>query len=619
VSAWQRGVLVGVSLCAAATAAQAAVDTPLVVTADLVHIEDGVATGIGAVRVEVADIVITGLSFRFDSATQRLWIIDGSWQRSDGNMAFGELELDVEGRSAVVQQANYRGADGRIQLQAERLRIDGGPWLAEDLSLTTCTCETAPWEIRAARVRVEPGDKARFTRGWLDVCGLPVLPIPFGRVPLQPRASGLLPPHLGLGDDGLRLGQPVYLVLGPSADLTVEPELRTERGARGLLEARWALATSEGGELQAAAGWDTVDLAPRGAIGLRHGWAPGPWWTAADALVVSDLRYLDDYGGDFLSRQASWTEARLGAGLGPLRLWSDTFQADVPVAQQPVAAVIDVSGRGPGQVALRATAQADLVGEGSDVIDGGDLTTRLTVRTRAETGKSLGPTRADLAIDARARAWQSGERLADGAISAVWQVQSWSALESGTLLHEVGLAAQVAANEGALPADPLPDEQVPQAWSVGPVGTTRLVRGNGVPLTATGSASMRPDGPWGQGILRVNGRASGVRLSLDPDVQLARAWLDDGRLSLAATTARLDMNGSALLQASTDVAWTLPPPLGEWRPSYKLLFDVTEGSVLSHGPGLQFTSRCDCLKLGLKAAWSQDRVWPDLGAQVEVY
>ena len=121
--------------------------------------------------------------------------------------------------------------------------------------------------------------------------------------------------------------EPLYLTLGPSADATFAPELRTKRGLRGLGELRWALAPEEGGILSGFYGHDEIDERWRGAIGADHGWAPGPLRTGLRGQWVSDTDVLADYADSYLARSSPWTEVLGTIGVGPVCVETDTFQA----------------------------------------------------------------------------------------------------------------------------------------------------------------------------------------------------------------------------------------------------------------------------------------------------
>ena len=226
-------------------------------------------------------------------------------------LTFARAEIQLgEDLSGVLLQARYTGE--RFIAEGDELVIlDADTLQGGDLTVTVCRCEVPTWDVTARAVTVELDEVARFTGGWIRVCEQRVLPVPAGIVPLAERRSGLLPPRIGYGQDGVIAAQPVFLTLGESADLTAEPEWRQARGLRGRGTLRYALAPGgEGGQLDGALGYDQSQSRWRGAASVQHGWGPGPVWSAVDARYQSDPDYLADYGEDFLSRAAPWMESR---------------------------------------------------------------------------------------------------------------------------------------------------------------------------------------------------------------------------------------------------------------------------------------------------------------------
>lgn len=87
------------------------------------------------------------------------------------------------------------------------------------------------WSISAAKVNE---DRRRhrlvFHRATVRVLGLPLLPLPIFSAPdpSATRRSGMLPPYLTVsGRRGFSYQQPYYIVLSPSADLTLTPQINS--------------------------------------------------------------------------------------------------------------------------------------------------------------------------------------------------------------------------------------------------------------------------------------------------------------------------------------------------------------------------------------------------------
>ncbi len=234
----------------------------------------------------------------------------------------GPNSLRAEGREVTS------GGDGRLLLKEARL------------SLCDCPGGGAPsWELRSRSSTVSPGQEARLewpvlylTPRFLFIDHpVPVLTLPWLTVPLAPRVSGLLVPLLGsTGPTGWTVGQPIFLTLGPSADLTVAPGYafgqaasavaRGDASVRGpgvALEGRWAPVDGAAGLLRLDLQDDLDDEAvpAQGIVGasglrwaLRGDWAQrfGDQTSLRVALdTVGDPLYVRDFNADLRIRDAT--------------------------------------------------------------------------------------------------------------------------------------------------------------------------------------------------------------------------------------------------------------------------------------------------------------------------
>lgn len=111
------------------------------------------------------------------------------------------------------------------------------------LVTTESGCPRKPgWRILAARVVYDENrNRVRFQRGRLEVLGLslPLLPIfSVGTGNQGEGVSGILFPDLKVsGRNGLEIGLPYHLAIGPNRDLTLTPRVYT--GSRPSLEAKY--------------------------------------------------------------------------------------------------------------------------------------------------------------------------------------------------------------------------------------------------------------------------------------------------------------------------------------------------------------------------------------------
>lgn len=610
----RRGLALLASLLAALLLARDAVAGDALLQADRLELKDGVATGEGAVRVTLDDQSATGARFRYELATGLLTIEGGTWVRPEGALSFERAEIDLGDGQGVVFAGRYEGQDGRLVLEGQSLRW-GGEGLLEgaQVRFTTCTCARPPWAVEAREVRVRLDDVASFTGGWIAICDLKVIPVPAGRFPLAERRSGLLMPQLGYGEDGLLLGQPVYLTLGPAADWTLTPELRSARSLRLLSELRYALPEAQGGELALAAGWDTQTERARGAMRLDHSSARGPLRAGADVVVWSDVAYGEDYGDSFLARQAPWTEALLHAGLGPLRLETDSFQGEDALGQRPLGVVL-AAARPLGPVSTRVEARLDHFSDGEDPrqLDGGVARARAAARVSA--GREIGVLRLQAELDGRASAWLDGAPWGQGRGGLGLTLPMWAPSGAGTLLLDAGVAASGALTLGE-PDLRRPDDLLWSPFGLGPSLSVRRISASGVPISGALHLPWTDEGLAPEGELRLGVGSWQARAQADLQLQEgALAW-DDGRLRVGVGLAHQE----EVAQGRGELAWTLPGRLSALRPSWRGLVDLQSGAPLNQTLGLRYRPACDCVELDLSGALSEDRVLPELGLKLTLW
>ncbi|MCB9777936.1 MAG: LPS-assembly protein LptD [Alphaproteobacteria bacterium] len=597
------------------------------VEASHVALEDGLVTGEGDVRATWGADRATAQRFTLDPDTGRLELWEGTWRRPGGEVAFARAEIELQTGEGTLYRAEVLAAGGKVRGEALTWTEDG-VLVGEALEVTTCTgCTRPTWEVRARHAEIVPGEVVRFRGGTVRLCGLPVLPVPWGRVTLAERRSGFLVPRVGGGEDGWLVAVPAWLALGPRAELELTPELRTARGARLQAGGSWQHLDGDG-EARLVAGWDTVEDRTRGSGRVRQGLASGPWTLAVDAALEGDRAYLADYGDAFLSRSMPWSETRLVAALGPVRVEHDGVQALAssldPDAgalavhhQRPVSLVASAPGRRLGPAATDGGARLDVFGAGTDPwrLDAeGTPAGHLQAWLGGAVGQDLLPAlRGELDADARVRTWTDGAPWGEAEVAARLLVPGWLGDGTARLLSEVGLQTTVTGVAGDADLR-LPWERAAPAWAVGPVATTRLLTATGVPVRATGSLQLTETGLLPRGTLRADRGAWRLRADADPSLQDLRLGYDDGVLAAETGVAHLSPGGTGdpLLQARSSLDLALPAPLSGWRPGYSAFLDVQGGRLLAHGPRLAWSSPCQCLDLGLTATWSADRDLPDV-------
>jgi lipopolysaccharide export system protein LptA len=123
-------------------------------------------------------------------------------------------------------------------------RTNGNDLKALEGTWTSCHCdkdETPPWGFSSNKIEAQPGGYATFSDAVLEVKGLPVLYLPWFRLPIKDRRqSGFLPPTITSdSQSGSVYSQPLFLDLGTDKDITLKTEFFERRGTKFALENRY--------------------------------------------------------------------------------------------------------------------------------------------------------------------------------------------------------------------------------------------------------------------------------------------------------------------------------------------------------------------------------------------
>ena len=145
---------------------------------------------------------------------------------------------------------------------------NGNDFSSLDGMWTPCHCEKdeAPaWALRSAKTEVQPGGYATFTNTVLEIKGMPVLYLPWLRIPIKDkRQSGLLPPSLTSDSaSGSVYSQPLYLDLGTNQDVTIKTDVFERRGTKIEGEYRFQAKQYSGFQLNGALMQDRLWSAQR--------------------------------------------------------------------------------------------------------------------------------------------------------------------------------------------------------------------------------------------------------------------------------------------------------------------------------------------------------------------
>ncbi len=149
------------------------------------------------------------------------------------------------------------GSSIYFRIEGEELkRHDEFFYEAQDATFTPCYCdqgETPAWGFQAAKIEAEQEGYVDMKHPVLMVKGLPVLYLPFLKLPLKvKRQSGFLMPSIQSGEkkNGFVFTQPVFFDLAPDADATVTTDVFERRGTRLGAELRYEARRYSGFRIQ---------------------------------------------------------------------------------------------------------------------------------------------------------------------------------------------------------------------------------------------------------------------------------------------------------------------------------------------------------------------------------
>jgi LPS-assembly protein len=172
-----------------------------------------------------------------------------------GDRLTGEqVAVDLEAETGTLYEGSLFLAENHFYIRGEEIRKTGpATYTAKQATITTCDGPTPDWAISGRRVSVTIEGYGSASHATMRVKGVPLLYSPYLLFPVKlKRQSGLLAPQMGYSDrKGWRYVQPLFLVLGDSADTTLYGDYMNERGFRGGLEFRYILSEASRGTLMA--------------------------------------------------------------------------------------------------------------------------------------------------------------------------------------------------------------------------------------------------------------------------------------------------------------------------------------------------------------------------------
>ena len=345
-------------------------------------------------------------------------------------------------------------------------------------------------------------------------------------------------------------------------------------------------------------------MAPvRGQADLRGGHDDGRLRAAADVAWASDPSVRTDYGARFLERSTPFDERLMVAGVGPLRIESDTF--DRGELQRPVAAVVSLGGLAIGPSSLSTYGRIDAIEDGARV--------HRQVAAGATWGLGLTSTWAEVDAEGLVEAAQAddGNPYTRAGLGGALLLPTWADLGAHRVVSQTGVEGWVDSDQGDL-FDPFGLLRPRPQWAIGPAQRSQWVSASGVPLSWSAAALWTSVGWRPQGTLSIGHRGLSGTVHADPEVQAGTVGILDegGDLQLGV------LRDHRLLQG---VARTSLVVATHWRPGWTGLYDFKERRFVRQGPRLTWDPGCGCVTANLGIEWAQDMTHPSIMLRLDLH
>jgi LPS-assembly protein len=247
--------------------------------------KNGMLVATGNVVMIKDDNVMRGTQFSFDVAT-------------------GKGELEHGTLTSVSDQGNITFTGDKI------VRENDNNLLLNRTELTTCDLPNPSWKFGAEELKVNLLGYAIGKNIIFYVKDVPVLYLPWAAFPVvRDRRSGILFPRFGYSNTrGAEVDIPLYWVIAPNQDATLDLDMQTKRGVGIGSEYRYARKRGSEGFVGGYLIYDLHDDHWRGQIAQNHKEIFSPDMNLRMAInQTTDRSFLNDFGersGDY-NRQSN--------------------------------------------------------------------------------------------------------------------------------------------------------------------------------------------------------------------------------------------------------------------------------------------------------------------------
>jgi len=350
-SPWLLVLLVGIclfpaSVCAEGPSTTQQVNTensrgvPVEMSADRIEYDQEREEyhAIGAVDVTRGPVRLTADDATLQKLTGQLLAVGHVHLRDDHADVWAEqLELNMNTEAGVLTTGKIFGKEQNSFVTGERFqRFSETHYRVKDGSFTNCDAKDG--QIPAWRFTFDDMDldyeDSLFGKGvWFNVNDVPLIPLPPFQYPLgAKRKSGLLIPTVGISNAfGFNYRQGYYWAINPSQDVTISPQILTQRGYGGDLNYRYAWSRQAKGQWFMNGLYDTEQNRKRFQFRGAHAQQFTPDLSFRMNLNYStDRQFLQDLSSSGVQRALPSQESNLTLlqrlDHGALYLWGQYLQ-----------------------------------------------------------------------------------------------------------------------------------------------------------------------------------------------------------------------------------------------------------------------------------------------------
>lgn len=501
-------------------------------------------------------------------------------------------------------------AEGDVELRwsghrfmAERLVVEEAAedvlrFEATDFLWTPCSCEATPWAISGRSAEGVLDDHVIIRRGTFRVCDVPVLPVPFLRVPLDRRAPRVLIPELRVGEAGSVVGVPLWLPIGEDGHAILTSEWWSRRWLRQRAEIDVPLGT-----VNVAVAKDEPAAPTRAQVDVLGSHDGGEFRAGADVGWASDKSVRADYESGFIARNTLFDERLMFAGVGPVRIESDTF--DRGARQRPISAVVSFGGLALGPSSLSTYGRVDNLRDADDA--------RRQVAAGGVWSMGIVGDWTEVSAQGVVEAVQSddGQPYTRAGAGGSFLLPLWADFGRYRVISQAGVEGWLDADEGEL-SDPFGLVHRRPQWAIGPAQYSQWVNASGIPLRWSAALLWTELGWRPQGTLNIDHRGLGGTIHADTDVQAGMVGVQNEGMDTQVGVLHDGLLLQGLLRGSFRVA-------RYWRPGWSGMYDFEGQRFVRHGPNLRWDPGCGCITANLEVEWAQDLSVPSVMLRLDLH